>query len=92
MARRRETVDQTRADELFPTLKAIAETKRKHDVGGTLGRSTEQLFKVELSYSLNLGLTELNTIRAATAAETDVMLDVFRILNIMGQLEADVVK
>ena len=168
----RQTIRQTRADELFPVLNAIAETKRKQDVGGTLGESSEQLFKVELTYSLNLGLTELNTIRAAskdhlaatdrfidardsfeqqarntwsnlerdrlnaeflknqaniaaeflelarrerqlgerslidvlagetalinansdaTAAETDVLLDVFRLLNIMGQLEADVV-
>ena len=48
----RQTVIQTRADEFFPTLDATAETKRKHDVGGTIGSSTEQLFKVELSYSL----------------------------------------
>ena len=60
----RETVKETRADEFFPTLKAIAETKRKADVGGTIGESTEQLFKLELSYSLNLGLTEINTLKA----------------------------
>ena len=169
----RQTIRQTRADELFPALNAIAETKRKEDVGGTLDQSTEQLFKVEMKYSLNLGLTELNTIRAAskdhlaatdryidardsfeqqarntwsnlerdqlnaeflknqaniaaeflelarrerqlgerslidvlagetalinansdaTAVETDVLLNVFRLLNIMGQLEAGVVK
>ncbi|MAF94720.1 MAG: outer membrane efflux protein, partial [Rhodospirillaceae bacterium] len=169
----RQTIRQTRADELFPSINAIAETKRKEDVGGTIGKATEQLFKVELTYSLNLGLTEFNTIRAArkdhlaatdryidardsfeeqarnswsdferdrlnaeflknqasiaaeflelarrerqlgkrslidvlagetalinansdaTAVETDVMLDVFRLLNIMGQLEADVIK
>ena len=167
-----ETIKQTRADELFPTLEASAETKRKIDVGGTIGESTEQLFKVELSYSLNLGLTGVNTLKAskqdhlaatnryidardsfeqqardlwsnferdrlnaeflknqadiaaeflelarrerqlgnrslidvlagetalinansdATAAETDVMLDVFRLINIMGKLEADII-
>ena len=169
----RQTIRQTRADELFPSINAIAEAKRKEDVGGTIGKANERLIKVELTYSLNLGLTELNTIRAArkdhlaatdryidardsfeeqarntwsnlerdqlnteflknqasiaaeflelarrerqlgkrslidvlagetalinansdaTAVETDVMLDVFRMLNIMGLLEADVIK
>ncbi|NQU62032.1 MAG: TolC family protein, partial [Rhodospirillales bacterium] len=60
-----ETVLQTRADELYPTLNAIAETKRKTDVGGTIASSTEQLFKVELKYSLNLGLTSINTLKAS---------------------------
>jgi len=61
----RQTLEETRADELFPNLDAVAETKRKEDVGGTIGRSTEQLFKVELTYSFNLGLTQYNTIKAA---------------------------
>ncbi|MBC8339063.1 MAG: TolC family protein [Alphaproteobacteria bacterium] len=168
-----QTIRQTRADEFFPTLDATAETKRKEDVGGTIARSTEQLFKIELSYSLNLGLTERNTLMAAkkdhlagteryidardsfeqqardlwsnferdkenaeflrnqaniaaeflelarrerqlgnrslidvlagetalinansdaAAAETDIKLDVFRILNIMGKLEADILQ
>jgi len=169
----RETVEETRADELFPTINASASEKRKEDVGGTIDKSTEQLFKVEMTYSLNLGLTNYNTLRAAkkdhlaatdryidardsfeqqarnqwsnlerdklnaeflknqaniaaeflelarrerqlgkrslidvlagetalinansdaTAAEIDVMLGVFRMLNIMGQLTADIVK
>ncbi len=46
------TVDKTRADEFFPTLDATASTKSKNNFGGTIGSSTEQLFKVELSYSL----------------------------------------
>jgi outer membrane protein, adhesin transport system len=61
----RETISQVRADEFFPTLNAIAEEKRKQDVSGTLGNENEQLFKVELNYSLNLGLTSRNTLRAA---------------------------
>jgi outer membrane protein, adhesin transport system len=169
----RETISQVRADEFFPTLNATAEEKRKQDVGGTLGSQNEQIFKIELSYSLNLGLTERNTLRAAkgdhlastnryidardalergvrdqwsnlerdrlnaeflknqaniaaeflelarrerqlgkrslidvlagetalinanadaTSAETDVALDVFRLINLMGRLEPDVVK
>jgi len=169
----RQTVLRTRADEFFPSLDATAETKRKEDVAGTIGKSNEQLFKVELTYSLNLGMTQLNTLRAArqdlaastdryidarqsfeqqardlwsnferdkenadflknqaniaaeflelarrerqlgnrslidvlagetalinansdaAATETDIKLDVFRILNIMGKLEADILK
>jgi adhesin transport system outer membrane protein len=169
----RQTVLKTRADEFFPSIDASAETKRKEDVGGTLGKSTEQLFKIELTYSLNLGLIERNTLRAAkldlsasteryidardsfeqqardlwsnferdklnaeflknqaniaaeflelarrerqlgnrslidvlagetalinansdaTATETDIKLDVFRILNLMGKLEVGVLK
>ncbi len=169
----RQTVTQTRADEFFPSLNATAETKRKEDVGGTIGKSTEQLFKIELTYSLNLGLVERNTLRAAkldlsasterytdarvsfeqqardlwsnferdklnakflknqaniaaeflelarrerqlgnrslidvlagetalinsnsdaAATETDIKLDVYRILNIMGKLEPDILK
>ena len=60
-----QTVIKTRADEFFPKLNATASTKAKTDVGGTAGSSTEQLFKIELSYSLNLGLTERNTLRAS---------------------------
>ncbi len=169
----RQTVLKTRADEFFPSLDASAETKHKEDVGGTIASSTEQLFKVELTYSLNLGLVEHNTLRAAkldltastlsyidardsfeqqardlwsnferdklnaeflknqaniaaeflelarrerqlgnrslidvlagetalinansdaTSTETDIKLDVFRILNIMGKLEVGVLK
>ena len=169
----REAVLQTRADEFFPTLDAIAETKRNEDFSGTKGNETEQIIKFELNYSLNLGLTERNTLEAskqdhrasteryidardsfeqqardlwsnferdqlnaeflknqaniaaeflelarrerqlgnrslidvlagetalinansdATSTETDVMLDVFRIINIIGQLEADIIK
>ena len=171
--RSRTVLLQTRADELFPSINATAEEKRKHDVGGTLRNKNEQLFKIELTYSLNLGLTNYDTFAAAgadvrattdreidtrlsfeqqardtwsnlerdklnteflknqaniaaeflelarrerqlgnrslidvlagetalinansdaTAVETDVMLDVFRLLSIMGRLEADFIK
>lgn len=60
-----QTVIKTRADEFFPKLNATASTKAKADVGGTAGSSTEQLFKIELSYSLNLGLIEQNTLMAS---------------------------
>lgn len=49
----------------YPTLNAIAESKHKNNIAGTIGSKQEQLIKVELSYSLNLGLTAVNTLRAA---------------------------
>lgn len=60
----RENVRSTKASE-FPTFNAIAESKHKEDVAGTIGSKHEQLIKVELTYSLNLGLTASNSIRAA---------------------------
>ena len=64
----RETVDQTRATELFPTLNAIGTSTYKQDVQGTSGFKAEQLIKVELTYSLNLGMTQVNTLRASKNA------------------------
>ncbi len=61
----RETVNQTRATELFPTLNAVGTSTYKQDVQGTQGFKGEQLIKVELTYSLNLGMTQVNTLRAA---------------------------
>ena len=171
--RARTVLKQTRADELFPSINATAEEKHMKDVGGTLGNKNEQLFKIELTYALNLGLTNYDTFAAAgadvrattdreidarhsfeqqardtwsnlerdklnaeflknqaniaaeflelarrerqlgnrslidvlagetalinansdaTAVGTDVVLDVFRLLSIMGRLEADVIK
>ncbi len=49
----------------YPTLNAVAESKHKDDVAGTIGSKQEQLIKVELTYFLNLGLTAVNTLRAA---------------------------
>ena len=60
-----QTITKTRADEFFPKLNATASTKAKTDAGGTAGSATEQLFKIELSYSINLGLTERNTLMAS---------------------------
>lgn len=60
-----QTVIKTRADEFFPKVNATASTKAKTDAGGTAGSATEQLFKIELTYSLNLGLTERNTLKAS---------------------------
>ena len=64
----RETVNQTRGTELFPTLNAVGTSTYKQDVQGTSGFKGEQLIKVELTYALNLGMTQVNTLRAAKSA------------------------
>lgn len=56
---------ETEADEFYPTISAKAEKNLKRDEGGTVGGKQETLFKVEMSYSLNLGMTGTNTLRAA---------------------------
>lgn len=61
----RETVNQTRASEFFPTLNVVGESRYKENAEGTPGFKGEHLAKVQLSYSLNLGLTSVNTLRAA---------------------------
>jgi adhesin transport system outer membrane protein len=65
VAIQRETVRQTRADELLPEINGIAESKYKDNVQGTTDFKGEQLIKVELTYDFNLGLTAVNTLRAA---------------------------
>jgi len=64
------SVVQTRADEFFPTLNAIAQRNEKVDQGGTLGHKTENIIKVELTYSLNLGLTARNTLKASELSQS----------------------
>ena len=64
----RANVRKTMSSEFYPTINAVAESKYKDDVAGTLGIKHEQLIKVEMAYSLNLGLTAINTLRASKDA------------------------
>ncbi|HEY9163706.1 MAG TPA: TolC family protein, partial [Magnetovibrio sp.] len=50
-----------------PVLTASADKKYKRDVGGTIGKKTETLVKVELSYKFNFGQTAANTLLASKA-------------------------
>ncbi len=61
----KQNIIETKADEFYPTLSASAERNLKRDEGGTVGGKQETLFMVELSYSLNLGMTATNTLRAS---------------------------
>ena len=61
----REDLTKTRADEFMPKFDVIGEHKAKEDSGGTVGSQQDWLIKLEASYSLNLGLTAVNTLRAS---------------------------
>ena len=58
-------VKKTTAEEFGPKINASLDKKWKHDDGGTIGGKQETLAKVELTYSLNLWLTSINSLRAS---------------------------
>lgn len=53
------------ASNFAPKINGVAESNWKENDGGTIGGKTEQIVKVELTHEFNLGLTALNSIRAA---------------------------
>lgn len=61
----RETIVKTEADSFAPVVNGVLTSNNYRDYAGTVGDKYEQLAKVELSYSINLGLTALNTLKAA---------------------------
>ncbi|WP_245613075.1 TolC family protein [Skermanella stibiiresistens] len=58
-------VASVRGRTLYPRLDAVLEQNLKNDVAGQPGRQNETLFKIQLTFSLNSGLTAVNTIRLA---------------------------
>ncbi len=61
----RNDVKKTTAEEFGPKINASLDKKWKHDDGGTIGGKQETLAKIELTYSLNLWLTSINSLRAS---------------------------
>ena len=61
----RKDVHNTYGSELFPKIEGIVEHKWKNNTSGTVDLKREFLAKVEMSMSINLGLTAVNTLRAA---------------------------
>lgn len=61
----RETIVKTKADSFAPVINGVLVSNNYKDYAGTVGDKYEQLAKVELSYSINLGMTALNTLKAA---------------------------
>lgn len=63
----REELDATQAGKFLPKVEGVVERKWKQNVSGTLGPKNETLAKVEMSVPLNMGLTGLDAIEAASA-------------------------
>jgi len=61
----RQAISATRASGFFPRLEAVGELKYKIDEGGTVGSQNEQLAKLQFTWPFNLGLTAINSLRAA---------------------------
>jgi len=53
-------IKQTEREELFPKLEGVIEQKWKNNVSGTADLKKEFVAKLELSYTLNMGLTAIN--------------------------------
>ena len=61
----KQSIVEARGTEFFPKIEGVIERKWKDNVAGTVGYKRETLAKVEMSVPLNLGLTGLDTIKAA---------------------------
>ncbi len=61
----RKDVHKTYGSEFFPKVEGIIEQKWKNNVSGVVDLKRELAAKVEMSMSINLGLTAVNTLRAA---------------------------
>lgn len=60
-----ENVTKTKADSFAPVINAVAQSNHARDESGTVGDKHEDLIKLEMTYSFNMGLTALNSLKAA---------------------------
>ncbi|WP_395456206.1 TolC family protein [Azospirillum melinis] len=62
-----EAVASVRGRTLYPRVEGYVERNIKSDVAGQPGRQDELLFKLQVTFSLNTGLTAINSVRLAEA-------------------------
>lgn len=62
-----EAVASVRGRSLYPRVEGYVERNMKRDVAGQPGRQNELLFKLQVTFSLNTGLTAINSVRLAEA-------------------------
>ncbi|MHA1597556.1 MAG: TolC family protein [Alphaproteobacteria bacterium] len=65
-----ESIKSARASGFYPTLDAIAELKWKNNVSATANTQREAFGKFELNFPFNLGLTSINTLKAAEQTQS----------------------
>ena len=66
----RENVNTTRSSSFFPKVDAVGESKYKNDVGGSSGEQTEYFAKLQMTFNFNLGMTAVNSLKAAESSAT----------------------
>ena len=66
----RENVNTTRSSSFFPKVDAVGESKYKNDVGGSSGEQTEFFAKLQMTFNFNLGMTAVNSLKAAESSAT----------------------
>ncbi|WP_236024867.1 TolC family protein [Arenibaculum pallidiluteum] len=63
----KEGIESVRGRSLYPRVEGVVERNLKDNVTGQLGRQSETVFKVQVTFALNAGLTAVNTLRIAEA-------------------------
>ena len=66
----RESVNTTRSSSFFPKVDAIGEGKYKEDSGGSAGEQKELFAKLQMSFNFNMGMTAVNSLKAAESSAT----------------------
>lgn len=82
-----QTSRQTEAESYYPNIDLVGEIKYKNDVDGTEGFERDAVGKVELSFPFNLGLTAINTVKAADLAHE---AGIYRVNDLQAQIEQQV--
>lgn len=83
----KKTVDGTKADVAYPELDIVGEQIWSDNVEGVIGTRVESIIRLQLSYEFNMGMTMLNSIRAA---EADARAAGFSKADILDQVQEQV--
>jgi len=71
----RKDVDKARSKEFLPTIDGILQRKWKNNVDGITDLKTDTVAKVELNWPFNLGMTAVNTLKAAKSGVSSAAHD-----------------
>lgn len=66
----RENIVGARADGFFPKVEFVADHKSKNEEGGVAGNKKDTVLKGQVTWPFNLGLTAINTLKAAEASDS----------------------
>ncbi len=83
----RKGVEQTKSEEFLPTVDGVLERKWKNNIDGTTDLKVDTVAKVELSWTINLGMTAVNTLKAA---ESDVSSTAYDLADTRLEIEEKV--